>query len=115
MEKTQLDNATKTNRYCAQLFDQPAGGRGRTPGCEHVVQDQHPLAWLERIGVHLEGVGTVLQLVSYRKHLERQLACFAYRHEARTEAVGNWGGNYEAPRLDPEHLVDALTGKPVGQ
>ena len=65
--------------------------------------------------MHLEGVGTVLQLIGYGEHFERQLARFAHGHEARTEAVGNRSGDYEAPRLNPDHFVDALARKPVGQ
>ena len=40
--------------------------RGGAAGGEQIVDDQHPLPWLDRIAVHLQAVAAVLEVVAWR-------------------------------------------------
>src|SRR6516162_1369714 len=85
--------------------DQARGGLGRPAGGQHVVDDQDPLSRAERVLVHLDGGGSVLEFVALRVGGPGQPALLADRHEARTELAGGGRREDEAACLDPYHLV----------
>ena len=99
---TQPKPATSAPRTARQPG---GGGRGAARG-QHVVDDQHPLAGLQRILVDLEGVDPVLELVVLDVHVPRQLAGLADRHETGPEAHRDRRGDDEAAGFDPDDLVD---------
>ena len=49
------------------------------------------------------GIGAILEFIFDRKGLVGQLALFAHRHEARTQAMGQHG-----PEDEPAHGTDAI-------
>ena len=79
---------------------------GRSAGGDQVVDEQHALAALQRIAVHLETVDAVLELVVLAEVLGGQLAAFADRHEPRVHPVRERGPDDEAARFDRGDLVD---------
>ena len=69
------------------------------------------LAGLDRVGVDLEQVGAVLEVVLLALDLPGQLAPLADGDEAGTETVGDGGGEDESPGLDPDHLGHPVAGE----
>src|SRR3712207_3847173 len=63
VEADQLDEKRQPQKLASELLHEPRG-RGRRPtGCQHIVHDQHALSALHRIGVDLERIFAVLQVV----------------------------------------------------
>ena len=67
--------------------------------------DDHPRPLAERVGMHLEAVRPVLELVRRLHGLPRQLAGLAGGHEAATEPVGERAAEDEAAGLRAEDDV----------
>ena len=83
-----------------------ARGGGGAAGGEHVVDDEHAVVGFERVAVHLERVGAVLELVAVRVRVPRQLARLAHGHEAGTERERDRRREDEPARLDADDLGD---------
>src|SRR5215218_669941 len=111
VQEAELDEGGDADDLAAEPFDQPGGRPGGAAGGEHVVDDQHPLAGDDRVGVELKGGGAVLQRVLLGLHLVGQLAGLADGHEAGAEVVGDRRGEDEAARLDADHLVDVAAAE----
>src|SRR5262245_45509082 len=73
-----------------------------------IVDDQDPLAGLDRVAVDLERVRAVLEGILDGQRLGRQLAELADRDEAGTELVGHRSREDEAARLHPDDDVDLV-------
>src|SRR5207302_1443396 len=85
LQKVELDDEREAIDHSALPLDEPRRRRRRTAGGEQIVDDEAaPL--LDRVLVHLERVGAVLERVGLARGLVRQLARLAHRHEADAEA-----------------------------
>ena len=113
VEEAQLDDETpsrpprppRLSTRCAVASAVPAGG-------QHVVHDQHPLPRLDRVPVHLQGVGAVLQGVLPLDAHRRELPLLAHGHEAGPQEVRHRAGEDEPPRLDrPPRARCAASGR----
>ena len=69
---------------------------------------EHAVVGGERVAVHLERVGAVLELVAVRVGVPRQLARLAHRHEAGAERERDRRGEDEAARFDADDLGDRV-------
>ena len=68
--------------------DQVEAGPHRAAGRQHVVEQQDLPPGLDGVGVHLQGVGPVFQVIGGGDPVERQFARLTDRHEPRPERQG---------------------------
>ncbi len=59
---------------------------------------------LDRVGLHLDHILAIFQVVVVADDLARQLAAFADHHEADAQEIGEGGRDQEAAALDPDQL-----------
>lgn len=86
IEERQLDQergSLNVGAHLAQKRDRRCHG---TPRREQVVQDHHPLSGLHGIGLNLDRVGTVFQIVTVGDRGTGEFASFAYHHEPAVKA-----------------------------
>ena len=86
--------------FAAQAFDQFHGGDGGAAGGDEVVDDGDAVAGANGVGVDLDGVDAVLELVGGGGGGGGQLVGFAQGDEAAAEFAGHGGGEDEAAGLD---------------
>ena len=82
----------------------------RAAGGDEVVDQDHPLALADGVGVDLHLVDAVFERIGDAHRLVRQLALLADRHEAGRELVRDRAAEDEAARLDARDLVDLAAG-----
>jgi len=106
VKEEQLDHEHAGDRIPADLADEfEARLHGPARG-KQVVDHQHALSRRHGVGVHLDGVGPVLELIGLRGRLRGQLARLADGDEPLPEGVGEGGAEDEAPGLDAaDHVV----------
>ena len=114
-EERQLDHEERADDLATEAFDELDLRLRRSARREHVVQDDHPCALLERIGVDLERVAAVLELVGRTDLLPGELAGLAGRHEAAAELVRERAAEDEAARLRAEDHVRPTRPRPVSE
>ena len=89
----------------------------RAAGCQQIVQDYHPVAGREGIGLHLDRVGPVFESVFIGNRRARQLAALAQHDETDAELERERGRHQEAAQFDSEQLVGCKrrddSGEPV--
>src|SRR5258706_15965653 len=79
----QLDQDLDADDLAAELANQANRG-GRRAACrQYIIDDQHLLAGLDGVGVHLELVGSVLELVGVADRVPRKLPDLANGDEPR--------------------------------
>ena len=105
-EPGQLDEERDPDDLAAQPLDQLGRRAGSPPGRQQIVDDEHPLAGADGVGVDLEHRLAVLQGVGDRDGLGRQLALLADRDEADPEQVGQSPAEDEASGLHPDDHLD---------
>ena len=88
--------------------------RGAAGGDEIVDQD-HALARVDRVGMHFHFVEAVFQRIGNAHRGVRQLAFFADRHEASGDLMRHRTAENEAARLDAGDLVDLGAGPGMHQ
>ena len=81
------------------------------PVAKHVVDQEDAAARTEGVGVHLQLVRTVLELVFECDGGVRELSRFADRHESGIHLQGQGCAKDEAPRLGRGDHVDTLSGE----
>ena len=70
-----------------------SAGGDRTAGGQQIVDHQHPAARPDDgIGVDLQGVGAIFEVVGMRKRLARQLSRLANGNQPCVELQGKRGG-----------------------
>lgn len=84
----------------AELLDETARGGCGAARRDDVVHNEHLLARLYRVGLHLEEVLAVLLFVACRLGRAGQLALLPHGHEAGVEAQGQGGAEEEASGLE---------------
>ena len=102
-----VDHERASDDFAADRRDQLERGLRRASGRDQVVDEQHAFATRDRVAVHLEAVGPVLELVVLADVLGRELARLADRDEADAKLARERRADDEAARLDPRDLVDA--------
>ena len=78
-QRLEFHQEREKNDLTAGFFDQFDRSASRTSGGQYIVVDEHPVAGDDGIGVDLEGVGAVFQVVRNGEGGERQLAFFTDR------------------------------------
>ena len=95
------------NDLTAGFLDQFDRGTGRASGGQYIVVDEYPVAGDDGIGVDLEGVGAVFQIVRNGKGGERQFAFFTDRDVPYPQTVRDERAEKETPGLDGGNFGDA--------
>ncbi len=90
----------------AGLADELDGRARRAPGGDQVVDQQDAVAGADGVGVDLDGVDAVFELIVLADGRPGQLALLADRHEADAELAGHSTAEYEAARLDADDVID---------
>src|SRR6478672_627329 len=106
VQERQVHQHGESVHDAAAALDQLTGPVGGAAGGQHVVDEQHPVALVDAVLVHLEGRLAVLQRVGHRVRLARELAGLADRDEPGTEGQGHRRGQDEASGLHADDLVD---------
>ena len=109
-EIRQVDDETGGDHIGADLaqeLDRAFGGAARR---DEVVDQDHLLARLHRVGMHLHLVEPVFQRIGDAHRGVRQLAFLADRHEAGRDLMRHRAAEDEAARLDAGDLVDLRSG-----
>ena len=101
----ELDHEQRADDDPAEPLHELDLGAGRTAGGEHVVEDDHAGAGLDRVDVNLERIRAVLEVVARLDRLPGQLAGLPRGHEAAAERVGERTAEDEAARLGAEDHV----------
>ena len=102
----QVDDEGGTHNVATHGFDQlQAGERGAASG-EQVVHQQDSLAFENGVGVNLDPVGAVFELVVGADGLKRQFPLLADRNEACVQVKRHRTCKDKPARLDTRHLVD---------
>src|SRR6266540_7229326 len=83
----QFDHESAADDRSAGDAYQPERRFGRAAGGNQVVDEQHVLAALNPIGVQLQPVGAVLELVVVAEVFGGELPLFADRHQADVQSV----------------------------
>ena len=99
----------------ARLLDQCDLGLGSPSGSQQVVVDQHPLAGLDRVDVHLEDVGAVLQFVLAAATLQGSFPGLRAAAKPTPRAISQRGPQDETTGLGAENDIDILLPGIVGQ
>src|SRR5829696_6503949 len=98
-EALDLDQESEPGDLAAEGLDEPAGGGCGAPCGEHVVDDEDPLAGVDRVTVDLELVGAVLEAVLLASDRPWELALLADGYESCIERVRDGCGEDEAARF----------------
>ena len=77
-------------------------------GRDNVVHDNHLLARLDGIGLHLEEILTIFLVVGLGHTRTGQLALLAHRHKAGAQTQGQTGADQEAAGLEADDDVGLL-------
>src|ERR1700694_1721871 len=102
----QVDHESAAGDRSAGDADQPERRFSRAAGCNQVVDEQHLLAALNSVGMQLQSVAAVLELVVVTEVFGRELPLFADRHESDIQPVSERGADNKAARFDRRDLVD---------
>src|SRR5581483_6546737 len=108
VQRHELDQKREAVHRAAQPLDEIRRRAGRAAGGEQVVDDEHALAAAHGVGVHLEGIAAVLEVVGRAHRGRRQLARLAHGRKPGADAIRNGGAEDEAAALDADNELDAL-------
>ena len=103
----ELDQEQASRDGCALLRDEARDRGGGAARRDDVVDDEIAAAAANRVGVHLEMIDAVLELVADLNRRARQLAALAHEMQRQPKALRERRAQDEAARLDREHAVAA--------
>src|SRR6202163_1705271 len=83
----QVDHESAADDRSAGDADQPERRFSRAAGCNQVVDEQHLLAALDPVGVQLQPVAAVLEVVVVTEVFGGELPRFADRHKTDIQSV----------------------------
>ena len=90
---------------------------GGASGGEQIVDDQHALAFLDGVLVHLERIRAVFERVIELHRFGGQFAYLAHGNKSGIQTVRESGGEDKSARLHAKNeidfLIDIVFGKPV--
>src|SRR4051812_6289620 len=113
VQEVELDDELEADDLAAELLDELGHRLRRAAGRQHIVVDQHTRAVLERVGLELERVPSVLEGVLRADRLQWKLAGPASRNEPTAELVRDRGSDEEPARLTTDDDVWLALGRPV--
>src|SRR6202163_2801026 len=102
----QVDHESAADDRSAGNADQRERRFSRAAGCNQVVDEQHMLAALNPVGMQLQPVGAVLEVIVVPEVFGRELPLFADGHETDIQCVSERGADDKAARFDRRDLVD---------
>ncbi len=114
-EGGEFDEDSDACDLSAELSDEVAGGFHGAAGSEDVVTDEDSLAGFDAVGVHLEGVFAVFEVVGGGYAGSGELAWFSDESEACGEAAGDGGAEDEAPAFGADDEVDVFSAEGIGE
>src|SRR5262249_45298911 len=94
-QKSQLNQECQTTNAASELFYQSRGCGGRSARRKEIVHDQHLLAWFNGIGVYLNRVGPVFQVILLAYAVMWKFSELSDRCETHTHGQGNWHSKYK--------------------
>ena len=106
LQKCKLYYKSEPDDFASEQLDEPGDRRGGSAGGEDVVDDQDVLAGFDGVGVDLELIGSVFQLILDAPHDGREFLGLANRDETRAERVSHGGGEEVAAGFDADHDID---------
>ena len=106
-ELGQIDDEARMGHLGTGAPEELHSRDGRAAGGNQIVDQQHPVAFIDGIGMHLDGIHAIFKRVVLTDGLAGQLAALADRHEADAERNGHRRPEDEAARLDAGHMGDA--------
>ena len=109
VQELELEDAAKAGNGGAGLLNELSGGADGATGGDEVVHEQHLVTGLEGIGMDLDRIGAVFELIGLGNRLARELAGLACGNETGAERDGHGGAHEEPARLGTDDLGDALT------
>src|ERR1035437_7370639 len=107
-EVRQVDDEAGRDHIGADLAQQLHRSLRGAAGGDQVVDQDHALAGMNGVGVHLHFIEAVFQRVGDAHGGMRQLAPLADRHEAGGDLMRYRAAENEAARLDARDLVDLV-------
>src|SRR6185503_19219081 len=105
-EVGKVDDEAAANDVATRAFDQFHARERSAAGGDQVVDHEHALAAVDRVGVDLDAVGAVLEVVVDADRRVRELAGLAHGDEARLERDRDGAAEDEAARFDAGDLDD---------
>src|SRR4029077_2361229 len=105
VEVCELDQDLDADDRCSKPAHEPDRGRGRPAGGQNIIHDQDLLTGLHGVGVNLERVGAVLEVVRLHYRRPRELAGLANGHEPGAQLHRHRGAGDEATGLDRRDKV----------
>src|SRR5581483_11038658 len=113
LETNEFDQERQPLHVAPELFDEVRRRAGGAARRKEIVDDEYALPFGNRIVVHLERIGPVLERVAGLHRFRRQLARLADGRKTRVDAIRDRGAENEAAAFDADDDVDALID--VGQ
>ena len=114
-QEVELDGKTQPGDHAAQLLHQLHRALHRAAGGEQIVHQHHTLSGRDGVGVDLERVRAVLEVVGNAHHRRGQFSGLSDWNKAGVETIGQRGAEDESARLDAQHQVDFARNVVRGQ
>src|SRR6185369_1785994 len=108
VQELQLGHKAAFKDIPAETLDHIYYRRHCAAGGKHVIGNQDVLSRLDSVGVDLQGVGTVLEVISLFEGLERELPRLSHQNHPGSEFVGKRRSDDESTCLYTHDLVDLL-------
>ncbi len=115
VEAGEFDEDCHTSDFTAELLHQVAAGFHGSTGRKHIIDDQHALAFDDRILVHFQGVLPILQIIGHRHLLMGQLSGLSNHLKACTDCASNGSTKDEAPAFCSNDKIYLLATKRVSE
>src|SRR4051812_4246703 len=87
LQEIQLDHELKSHYFALELPYKLDYSLGRAPGREHIIDNEHPIPDVDRIAMHFEDVGAILQLVLDPLRRSRKLPGLSHRNKPRAQRI----------------------------
>jgi hypothetical protein len=108
VEEVEFYEEAEATNSASQALDESGGGGGGSSGGKKIVYDVYVLARLDRVEVHLDDVGAVLQVVGFGDPVVRELADFPRGNEPDLARDGDGCSEDEAATLDADNHIGVL-------
>src|SRR5688500_8724762 len=89
VEEFELDEKCQGLYRSSELADKRVRRRRCSAGRQHIIDDEHTLSRLHRVGVNLEAIRAVFKIVGLLNRFRRQLSFFPHGCESGAEPIRN--------------------------
>jgi len=110
-----LDDESRRPDVGADLTEQGQGTAGCATGGEQIVEDDHSLTGLDGIGLQLDRIRAVFQIVGVGDCLTGKLPGFPRHHEAASQLQGQRSGDQKSPAFDADKNIGFVLPDRDGQ